>query len=131
MDLDTLGGARYVSITTYRKDGTGAATPVWAAVEGGELLIWTGRDTWKVRRLRRDDRVLLAPCDMRGRVAEDAPRAAGTARILDGEALVRVRKALARKYTWQFWLTDVPARVFRRGKQPHVCLAVTLGEKRP
>ncbi|MFE9251636.1 PPOX class F420-dependent oxidoreductase [Streptomyces sp. NPDC007088] len=128
MDLDALGRARYVSLTTYRKDGTGVATPVWAAVEGGELLVWTREDSWKVRRLRRDPRVLVAPCDVRGQVAEDAPRATGTARLLTGDGLTRVRRTLARKYTWQFWLTDKPAALVRRGKRPHVGIAVTFGE---
>ncbi|MEV0844827.1 PPOX class F420-dependent oxidoreductase [Streptomyces sp. NPDC049954] len=131
MDLDTLGRARYVSLTTYRKNGTGVATPVWAAVEDGELLVWTREDSWKVRRLRRDPRVLVAPCDVRGQVAEDAPRATGTARLLTGDGLTRARKALARKYTWQFWLTDKPASLVRRGKRPQVGIAVTLGGQAP
>lgn len=131
MDLDTLGRARYVSLTTYRKNGTGVATPVWAAVEDGELLVWTREDSWKVRRLRSDPRVLVAPCEVRGQVAEDAPRATGTARLLTGDGLTRARKALARKYTWQFWLLDRPGALVRRGKRPHVGIAVTLGEDAP
>jgi PPOX class probable F420-dependent enzyme len=126
VDLKELDRAKYLSLTTYRKDGTGVATPVWFAVEGDELYVWTRSDSWKVKRLRRDDRVTVTPCDVRGRVAEGAPSAEGTARLLDEADLKKVRRALSRKYTWQFWLVDRPAAVVRLGKRPHTGIAVTL-----
>ncbi|MFC5799157.1 PPOX class F420-dependent oxidoreductase [Streptomyces formicae] len=126
MDLQELARAKYVSLTTFRKDGTGVATPVWFAVEGAVLYVWTRSDSWKVKRLRRDDRVTVTACDVRGRVAPGAEQAEGTARLLDGGELKKVRALLARKYTWQFWLVDRPAAVVRRGKRPHTGIAVTL-----
>ncbi|WP_443077084.1 PPOX class F420-dependent oxidoreductase [Streptomyces sp. SP18CS02] len=119
---EELRRARYVSLTTFRKDGTAVATPVWFAVDGDELFVWTRADSWKVKRLRRDSRVVVAVCDVRGRVAEGTPRTPGTARLLDD--LKGVRKLLSRKYTWQFWLVDLPATLVRRGKRPHVAIAV-------
>ncbi|MFE2938454.1 PPOX class F420-dependent oxidoreductase [Streptomyces sp. NPDC059255] len=124
--LDELGRSRYVSLTTYRKDGTGVATPVWHAVDGGELFIWTRSDSWKVKRIRANPRAVVTACTVRGRIAPGAPSAEGTARLLDGAELERVRRLLARKYTWQFWLTDWPAMVVRRGKRPHTGIAVTF-----
>lgn len=118
--------ARYISLTTYRKDGTPVATPVWFAAEGDELYVWTRIDSWKVKRLRRDPRVAVAACDVRGRIADGAAHLEGTGRLLDADGLKAVRKRLARKYTWQWWLTDVPATIARRGKQPHVAIAVKL-----
>ncbi|MFI7005336.1 PPOX class F420-dependent oxidoreductase [Streptomyces sp. NPDC050145] len=119
-----LSRGRYVSLTTFRKDGTPVATPVWFAVEGDELYVWTRIDSWKVKRLRRDPRVVVAACDVRGRIAADATRLEGTGRLLDADGLKAVRKRLARKYTWQWWLTDLPATVARLGKRPHVAIAV-------
>jgi uncharacterized protein len=124
--LDEFDRSRYVSLTTYRKDGTGVATPVWHAVDGSELFVWTRDDSWKVKRIRHNGRVLVAVCDMRGRITEGAPSAEGTARLLDPTDLGRVRKLLARKYTWQFWLTDWPAMVVRRGRRPHTGIAITF-----
>ncbi|MFE2639781.1 PPOX class F420-dependent oxidoreductase [Streptomyces scopuliridis] len=125
--LDALGRSRYVSLTTYRKDGTAVATPVWHAVEDGELLIWTRSDAWKVKRIRNNGRVVVTACDVRGRIAEGAPSAEGTARLLEEPtALERIRKLLARKYTWQFWLVDWPATVVRRGRRPHTGIAITF-----
>ncbi|MEW2588127.1 PPOX class F420-dependent oxidoreductase [Streptomyces virginiae] len=126
MGLQELGSARYVSLTTFRKDGTPVATPVWAVADAGELYVWTRSDSWKVKRIRNDGRVTLAACDVRGRVEEGAPVVEGRARLLDEEGLRRVRRLMSRKYTWQFWVVDVPAALARRGKRPHTAIAVKL-----
>ncbi|MFE7773359.1 PPOX class F420-dependent oxidoreductase [Streptomyces sp. NPDC057445] len=126
MDLKELDRAKYISLTTFRKDGTGVATPVWFAVDGGELYVWTRSDSWKVKRLRRDSRVTVTACDVRGRVAEGAPSVEGAARLLGDADMKKVRRLLARKYTWQFWLVDLPAAAVRLGKRPHTGIAVTL-----
>ncbi|MFF5443936.1 PPOX class F420-dependent oxidoreductase [Streptomyces sp. NPDC012888] len=124
--LEELGRGKYVSLTTFRKDGTPVATPVWAVADGGELYVWTRTDSWKVKRIRNDARVALSPCDVRGRVTDGAPVAEGTARLLDDQGLHRVRKLMARKYGWQFWIVDVPAALARRGRRPHTGIAVKL-----
>ncbi|MFC7303173.1 PPOX class F420-dependent oxidoreductase [Streptomyces monticola] len=136
--LESLGDARYISLTTYRRDGTGVATPVWVVRDGDELRVWTRSDSWKVKRLRNDPRVLVTACDVRGRVAPDAVTVPGTARLLEPAAMPRVRKLLSRKYRWQYWLVDYPATLARLGKRPHTGIAVTLdpaggarGEKLP
>ena len=126
MSLEQLGRARYVSLTTFRKDGTPVATPVWAVADGGELYVWTRSDSWKVKRIRNNGRVTVVACDVRGRVVEGAPVLEGHARLLDGEGLKRVRRLMMRKYTWQFWMLDVPAALARGGKRPHTGIAVKL-----
>ncbi|MEU5918509.1 PPOX class F420-dependent oxidoreductase [Streptomyces sp. NPDC047141] len=118
--------SRYISLTTFRKNGTGVPTPVWHAVEGDQLFVLSRDDAWKIKRLRNDPRVEVAVCDLRGNVAEGAERYAGTGRLVEGEELSRIRRMLYRKYTWQYWLTDVPAMIFRRGKRPHAGIVVTL-----
>jgi uncharacterized protein len=123
---EDFADARYISLTTFRKDGTGVATPVWFAVDGGELLVWTNSDSWKVKRLRNDSRVVVTVCDVRGRIADGSASAEGTARLLDAAGTGAIRKLLARKYTWQFWLVDWPAMVVRRGKRPQTGIAVTI-----
>lgn len=126
MTLQDFARSEYVSLTTYRKDGTPVATPVWSAADGDVLYVWTRSDSWKVKRLRNDSRVRVTVCDVRGRIAEDAPSAEGTARLLDAAGTAAVRKLLARRYTWKFWLVDVPAMVVRLGKRPHTGIAVTF-----
>ncbi|MEU9094083.1 PPOX class F420-dependent oxidoreductase [Streptomyces sp. NPDC048428] len=126
MSLQDFARSEYVSLTTYRKDGTPVATPVWAAVDGDELFVWTKSDSWKVKRLRNDSRVRVAVCDARGRIAEGAPSAEGTGRLLDERGTATVRRAIGRKYTWKYWLLAYPAMIARLGKRPHTGIAITF-----
>jgi len=123
--LEQFRRARYVSLTTFRKDGSGVATPVWFAVDGSELFIVSDADAWKVKRILREGRVNLAVCDVRGRIAPDALRADGTARVLDETQTQKVRALIARKYMMSRlgnWLV----RVFHLRKKPVIGIAVTL-----
>ncbi|MCP3819161.1 PPOX class F420-dependent oxidoreductase [Streptomyces sp. A3M-1-3] len=124
MNLDELGRSPYVSLTTFRRDGTPVATPVWAVSDGTELYVWTKTDSWKVKRIRNNSRVTVAPCDVRGRIPAGAPVLEGTARLLDDTGPIRV--LLSRKYGWRFWIVDWPAMIARRGKRPHTGIAVKL-----
>ncbi|MFF7007285.1 PPOX class F420-dependent oxidoreductase [Streptomyces fimicarius] len=126
MTLQDFARSEYVSLTTYRKNGTAVATPVWAAAEGDVLYIWTRSDSWKVKRLRNNGKVVVTVCDVRGRIADGAPSAEGTATLLDEDGTSAARKLLARKYTWKFWIVDWPATIARLGKRPHTGIAVTF-----
>lgn len=96
--IDEIGRGRYVNLTTYRKDGTGVPTPVWYAVDGGEVFIVSDADAWKVRRIRNNSRVVVTVCGIRGKVAPGAPAAEGTARLLDEAGTQAARALIARKY---------------------------------
>ncbi|MFG2227323.1 PPOX class F420-dependent oxidoreductase [Streptomyces sp. NPDC048644] len=124
---DALARSHYVSLVTHRKSGAPVPTPVWAVADGDELLVWTRDDSGKVRRLRNDTRVTVTPCDVRGNIAAGATTSGGTARLLEGPAeLARVRRALAAKYGLRFRLLDTGGALLRRGRRPHVGIAVTL-----
>ena len=51
---DRLGAGKYLLLTSYRKNGTPVATPVWVVRDGEHLAIWTERHAGKVKRIRRD-----------------------------------------------------------------------------
>jgi hypothetical protein len=100
--LPELAAARYISLTTFRRDGSTASTPVWVVSDDGRrLLVWTGAKTWKARRIARDPRVLVARSNARG--TERGPRLEGTARLVDEPA---IDELLGRKYGWQKRLLD-------------------------
>jgi uncharacterized protein len=114
--IDDVAGERFVSLTTFRRDGTPVATPVWIARDGDALVVTTPADSGKVKRLRRDPRVALRPCDRRGRVADDAPTRDGVAAVLESAEEQRPRlELLARKYGLQYRLLTTVERVVRRG----------------
>lgn len=55
-------------LLTFKRDGSAVPTPVWAAPGAdGRLYVRSERTAGKVKRLRRDTRVLVAPCTVRGR----------------------------------------------------------------
>lgn len=114
--------SKYVLVTTFRKDGTGVPTPVWAARDGDELLFWTRADSGKVKRLRRDQAVELAECDVRGKPKSEPVR--GTTRLLDADGTAKARKVIARKYGLSGWLVVYSSRLFR-GAGGTICYAVT------
>jgi PPOX class probable F420-dependent enzyme len=87
---------KYLSITSFRRDGTGKATPVWFVQEGGRLLVETDADSYKVRRIRRNPRVTVAPCGPTGRLRGKPVTA--RAELLPNAEVGRVERLLARKY---------------------------------
>jgi len=98
-DTSALDDAKYVALTTFRRSGDAVVSPVWTVRHGDGWACTTGSESGKVKRLRHTGRVELAPCDMRGNVAANAPRFAGTARVVaDPGEYDQVRRAVAKKY---------------------------------
>jgi len=101
--LAPLANERYVSITTFRRDGTPASTPVWVVSDDPHrLLIATGPDTWKVRRIKRNPHVRVAGCSPGGAVHGDTVD--GIAHLVDEESLVRSLQH--EKYGWQMRIIE-------------------------
>jgi PPOX class probable F420-dependent enzyme len=112
--LTELGNAQYVLVTTFRQDGRAVPTPVWVVRDGDHLAIWTVRDSGKVKRIRRNGRVLVGPCDVPAQ-----------ATILDPADAARTRDALRRKYGLLGRLTLWGSRL-RRGIDGTVAIRITL-----
>ena len=51
----------YVTLESFKRDGTPVQTPVWFAEEHGVLYIYTLANAGKVKRIRRHPRIRLAP----------------------------------------------------------------------
>ncbi len=121
-----LAKERYISVTTFRRDGTPVATPVWCAGEEGFLFVFSEANSGKVKRIRRDPHVRVAPCSARGKPQGEA---------VDGDAAIveeteKAEALLASKYGW-LWLAYnllmAAARRVRRKPTPRsVTIAITL-----
>jgi uncharacterized protein len=83
-------------LVTYRRDGTPVPTPVWAAEANGRLYVRSERASGKAKRLRRDPRMLVAPCTVRGKPL-GAPFEA-TARMLSHGEEPHAERVLADRY---------------------------------
>jgi PPOX class probable F420-dependent enzyme len=76
MGFAAFAGHKYLSLETFKKSGEGVKTPVWFAEEpsvnldsnDAKLYVYTIGVSGKVKRIRNNPRVRIAPCDMRGRV---------------------------------------------------------------
>ena len=68
MAASELKDHKYVSITSFRRNGEGVATPVWFVTDGEDVFIWTVSTSGKVKRMRRNPIVRLAPCKFDGRL---------------------------------------------------------------
>lgn len=96
-DVASITG-KYLSITSYRRDGSGVSTPVWFATEGGRLLVMTAATSGKVKRIRRNPYVTVAPCSARGQLA--AEQLPAHAELLPASEVDRVKHLIARKYVF-------------------------------
>jgi uncharacterized protein len=94
--LAEFAGEKYLNLATYRKNGTAVYTPVWFAQEGDQLYIYSLADAGKVKRIRNNPRVKIAPCDVRGKVKGKWVEA--EARIVDAGEAEHGHKMLNKKY---------------------------------
>lgn len=122
-EIDRLAAASYLLVTTFRRDGTAVPTPVWAARDGDGLVIWSAADAGKVKRIRRDGSVRLAPCTARGRPT--GTEVAGHARLLDAEGSERARRLIATRYGLVGRVAMLGSRL-RRGATGTVGIRITV-----
>jgi hypothetical protein len=74
---------RFISLTTFRKNGVAVPTPVTFGEANGKLYVVTGSRTGKIKRLRNNPAVEFAPCDRTGEVLGASVQ--GRVRILSPE----------------------------------------------
>jgi PPOX class probable F420-dependent enzyme len=94
--LERFVKTRQVLLTTYRKDGTPVGTPVNIAVDGPVGYVRTWGATGKIKRIRNNPQVEIAPCTGRGKPTGEPLRM--TARILEGEESERAGQAIEAKH---------------------------------
>jgi PPOX class probable F420-dependent enzyme len=99
-EIERLGTDKYLSLTTFKKDGSAVATPVWVARDGDELVVITDATSGKARRIRNNSSVRLAPCDMRGQVTGSSVD--GSAQLTDSTGTKSVAAQVKRKYGLAF-----------------------------
>lgn len=94
-----LDDEKYILLTTFRRDRTPVATPVWVVgLDGGRLGFWTSSGSGKAKRLAHTERVTVSPCDARGRVKANAGVVDATARLVTGSELEEIRQRVVAKY---------------------------------
>ncbi|HET6334434.1 MAG TPA: PPOX class F420-dependent oxidoreductase [Polyangiales bacterium] len=116
--------SKYVNLRSFKRDGSPIDTPVWFALVGDRIVIFTDGTSYKVKRIRRNAKVELARCGVRGQLV--GPWLPGRCRVVEGEPelITRAYDALNSKYLLMRVLTviaTIGGRVKRR-----LILEVTL-----
>jgi PPOX class probable F420-dependent enzyme len=121
-----LGAERFVALTTFKRTGEPIATTVWIARDAGDLIVLTPAQSWKVKRIRHDPRVRLAPCSRSGKVTPGTEPAEGTATVETDPATVdRLHRVVKAEYGLEYKIVMAMERLFG-GAKPRVILRLRL-----
>lgn len=99
--LNSFQNHQYLTIETFRKNGTGVKTPVWFARDGDALYIWTEAQSGKAKRIRINPDVQVAPAKADGTPVGEWVPAKANADEAD-EALNQVKRLFKKKYGTSF-----------------------------
>ena len=91
-----VSGAKYIQLTTFRRNGTAVPTPVNIVADGDTAFFRTWNVAGKAKRLRHTPAVQIAPSTVRGRPLGAPIRA--EAHLLEGEASEHAARLLAGKH---------------------------------
>jgi uncharacterized protein len=112
--------AKYVLLTTFKRDGTPVATTVWNVPLGDrDVGFWTSSGSGKAKRLSHTGRVTVQPCDARGRTTPGTEPVEATARLVTGDELDEIRAKVVDKYgkvmtTITKWLGSIGGMIKRK-----------------
>jgi hypothetical protein len=112
-ELEALFPGRFLSVTSFKRDGTGVATPVWFVSDGSRLFAFTDLHSPKVWRIRRNPHVLIASCRPGGKLRKE-PVPARAEVLTATPELERVRELLTERYRISYRLVMLVYRLGRR-----------------
>jgi PPOX class probable F420-dependent enzyme len=104
MGFTAFAEQKYLNLETFKKSGDGVKTPVWFAADprtpldsgDAKLYAYTMGVSGKVKRIRNNPRVRIAPCDMRGNLLGEWVEA--QAEIITGDQSKYADSLLNKKY---------------------------------
>lgn len=106
----TLESARYLLLTTFRRNGRAVGTPVWFVADNGHYYLFSASKAGKIKRLQNSPAARIAPCDVRGTVLGG---------WIDTQAFIvdsieeegKAYRLLVEKYGWQMRITNFFSRL--------------------
>ena len=104
MGFETFAKHKYLNLDTVKKSGEGVKTPVWFAADPSvplvaseaKLYVYTIGVSGKVKRIRNNPRVRIAPCNASGKLLGDWVEA--RAEIVTGAEAEKGMQLLNKKY---------------------------------
>lgn len=94
-----LENEKYILLTTFRRDGTPVATPVWIVpLNGGTFGFTTSSGSGKAKRLAHTPRVTVQASDVRGRTKPGSSVMDASALIVTGAEYAGIKAKVKAKY---------------------------------
>ena len=124
--VERLASGKYLSLTTFKKDGSAVATPVWVARDGNELVVITEAASGKAKRLKNNPQVELAPCDVRGK--KTGPGVTGIAQLTDSTQTELIATQIKRKYGLAYTAIGWLEKLRRRESSGSVGIRIQVNE---
>jgi len=123
-----ISDEKYVTLTTFTRDGRPKPCPVWITDTGdGTVGFTTFSTSWKVKRINNDPRVTIQPSDARGNPTEGTEVLEGTATASQGPEFDRVKRLISSKYGIQFAMINFFGKVrAKMGKDSGTDTAVVI-----
>ncbi|MEY2845777.1 MAG: hypothetical protein RL076_1323 [Chloroflexota bacterium] len=123
MAFDALANQQFMNLITQRKSGADVSTPVWFVQEGDRLYVMTGSNAGKVKRIRNNPHVQVAPSDRAG--APLGPSQPAIARVIsDASEAATANTLLTKKYGLMKRMFDLMA-LFNGGANSRAYLVIT------
>lgn len=105
MLLSQFENQRFVVLETYRRDGRAVRTPLLFIIHRNRLYMRTAAHTYKVKRIRNNPNVRVAPSTFRGELKGEWVE--GEARVYDAADMQWVNQLSKRRHTWFKRLIDL------------------------
>ena len=100
----------YLNLETFRKNGEGVKTPVWFMRSGDVLYVRTIDGSAKIKRIRRNARVRIAPCTNNGTLKGDGVEAMAEI-AQDAQVIVEAENMAKKKYGMPNWIFTTVSRL--------------------
>jgi PPOX class probable F420-dependent enzyme len=108
VDAMSITDEKYVSFTTFTKDGEPKPSPVWIVGLGdGQAAFTTEADSWKVKRLKNNPQITLQPSNMKGDVTAGSAEVTGSATFVQGAEADHVQALVKKKYSPTYYLVQL------------------------
>jgi len=117
-----LKDEKVISLETYRRNGNPVRTPVWFLEENGVIYVHTDDRTGKIKRVRRNPSVKIAPSHFRGKPKSDYISGKATIET-NPETVEKYRSLIYKKYGLMGKFTTFMQR-FSRSKAKDVLLLI-------
>ena len=126
----SIADEKYMLLTTFRRNGTPVAAPVWVVpLEGDAFGFATSSASGKAKRLAHTSRVTVQASDVRGRVTAGSPIIEGTARITTGPEYLVIKAKVKKKYGYMVTVSKTLGAIasfVRRKPMPYGDIGVVI-----